>query len=375
MAHDQVIWVIIQSSIRNFFSGAAMNQALSMFTPKISLRTAEQFCSRFATALKAGIDPLRLLDHESRANSKRHQAAAAAVRERLIAGDTLAEAMQYRSDYFPKLLTQMVEAGEQAGGLDQTFAYMSRYYRDLRETRGSFIKQITWPAIQCFIAIGVVSLLILFVGILFEDSGYDPLGFGLSGVSGVLTFWGYLAIIAAVIALIVRAVWKNWFGLHSMLMPVAVNIPVIGPVLKYLALSRLTTVLSLLLNAGVDAIRSVQMAFSSTGNDYYVRKSDIAVQSVKSNRTLAESFAATEVMPRDFIEAVEVGELSGNETESLDALATEYDRRAKTALTILSTTASVVIWIAIAAFIIFLIFRMFLNYLNILNNQMSFIGV
>jgi type II secretory pathway component PulF len=342
-----------------------------MFAPKISLKAAEQFCGRFATALKAGIDPLKLLDSESRMVSRRHQEAAAAVRARLVAGDTLAEAMKYRSDYFPKLLTQMVEAGEHAGGLDRTFAYMSKYYRDLRETRGSFIKQITWPLIQLGIAVLVVSLLIWLIGAVFTDVSnrdLDPLGLGLKGTSGVLKFWMYLALFAACVGTVVMAVWRNWFGLHKVLMPIAVKIPVIGSVLTNLALSRLTTVLSILLNAGVDAVRSVQMAFSSTGNDYYISRSGLAINQIKKNQSLAKSFAACGVMPQEFIDAIEVGELSGNETESLDALATEYDRRAKTALTALSVASSVAVWLFIAGFIIFLIFRLAMFYINILQN-------
>ncbi len=248
---------------------------------------------------------------------------------------------------------------------------MSRYYRDLRETRGSFLKQIIWPMIQCVIAIAVISLLIWLMGVLFTDPSnrdLDPLGFGLRGVSGVLTFWAYIAVAVAIMAVIVRAVWMNWFGLHRILMPIAINIPIIGAVLKNLALSRLTTVLSILLNAGVDAVRSVQMAFSSTGNDYYMSRSPIAIEQVKRNQSLAESFAACGVMPREFIDAIEVGEMSGNETESLDALAREYDRRAKTALTALSVAASTAIWLGIAALIIFLIFRLFMHYVNILNS-------
>ena len=349
----------------------SMSMAASMFSSKISLKAAEQFCARFATALKAGIDPLKLLESESKMVSKRHQEAAASVRDRLIAGDTLAEAMRYRSDYFPTLLIQLVAAGEQAGGLDRTFAYMSRYYRDLRETRGSFLKQIIWPLIQLAIAVLVVSLLIWIIGAVFTDpsnENLDPLGLGLRGTKGVLIFWTYIALFATVVGTMAMAIWKNWFGLHKILMPIAVKIPVIGSVLMNLALSRLTTVLSILLNAGIDAVRAVQMAFSSTGNDYYISRAELAVNQVKKNQSLAKSFSACGVMPQEFIDAIEVGELSGNETESLEMLAAEYDRRAKVALTALSVASSVAVWLFIAGFIIFLIFRLAMFYINILQN-------
>ena len=341
------------------------------YQPKISLKLAEQFCGRFGVALKAGIDPLRLLQSEAKIGTARHQTAANEIRERLIAGDTLSEAMQTRRDYFPWLLTQMVDAGEHAGRLDRTFAYMSHYYRDLRETRASFIKQITWPAIQIVIAIAIVSLLIWLMGMIFNDganTGYDPLGFGLKGVPGVLTFWGYITIVAILLGVVVRAIWKDWFGLHAILMPIFINVPIIGGVLKYVALSRLTMVLSLLLNSGVDAIRAVQMAFRSTGNNYYIRQMPKSVGAVKKGETLSKSFASSGVMPQEFIDAVEVGELSGSETESLDALARDYEVRAKSALQQMSVAASTAIWLAIAGMIVFLIFRIAMNYINMLQD-------
>ncbi len=344
---------------------------MSIFTPKISLKVAEQLCARFSTAIRSGIDPLKLLDMESKIGTKRHQAAAADVRQRLLGGDTLSEAMSHRSDYFPWLMTNLVDAGEQAGGIDKSFAYLSQYYRDLRNTRSSFLKQISWPVIQILLAIMIISLFIWLMGVLFNDpsqDNYDPLGFGLKGVSGVLTLWFYIAVVSIAIGIVVRAIWKNWFGLHSLLMPLAINVPVIGAVFKYLALSRLTMVLSLLLNAGVDAIRAVQMAFTSTGNNYYIRQAPQSIAAVKKGQTLSESFAASRVLPREFIEAVEVGELSGNETESLDALARQYDSQAKNALLTMSVTASVLIWIMIAGLIIFLIFRFFLNYVNMIQD-------
>lgn len=126
--------------------------------------------------------------------------------------------------------------------------------------------------------------------------------------------------------------------------------------------------LAMLLNAGVDAKRCMQEAFRSTGNFYYMSGMKRAVDEVEKGQSFAHSLDCSEVIPKEFVQAIEVGELSGTETDSLERIAHEYSRRSKTALAQLAMATSVAIWAAIAIFLIFLIIRMFMQYVNLLNN-------
>ncbi len=258
--------------------------------------------------------------------------------------------------------------------MDRVFLHMAEYYKDLRDARGDFLQRISWPLIQLGLAILIVSGVIVLQEFLSpstpgpNDLKYDASGLGLRGMSGLLYFWTFLAIFFGTIGLVAFGIWKNWFGSHKVLVPLVRNIPVIGTVFTTLALSRMSMTLAMLLNAGVDAKRCIREAFKATGNFYYMSGMKAAEEEVGRGQSFAHALEVSEVIPNEFVQAIEVGELSGTETDSLERIAKDYQRRSKTALAQLAMATSVAIWAGIAIFLIFLIIRMFMQYINLLNN-------
>lgn len=335
----------------------------------ISLKTLEGFCRRLSIGMRSGVDLIRVLETEAKVGSSRHRQVVRNMIENLRAGHTLADAFSLEGAYFPTLLVKMVDAGEHAGGLDRTFLYMADYYQDLKKTRSDFLSQIFMPVIQLVIAMMIICLLIFVNGFFKSGSPQEPpldlTGVGLRGGTGVLIFMSIVMTFCVVIGVIAFGIWKNWFGCHKTLVPMVRNIPVIGPVFTTTALSRLSMTLSMLLGAGVDARRSVRDALLSTGNFYYISGLGLVLEGVEQGKSFSESLDAPKVLPNDFIQALEVGELSGSDSESLERLAVNYRERAQSALKALAVTAGVLIWMMIAAIIIAAIFTIFFQILKV----------
>ncbi len=341
----------------------------------ISLKALEAFCRRMSMGLKSGVDLLRMLGIEAKTGSARHRAVSQNMIEALRDGNTLAESMALQGYYFPVLLIKMVDAGEHAGGMDRIFREMADYYQDLKQTRTAFIAQITFPVIQLALAFAIVCVLILINGFLkagsAQDKPLDLTGIGLRGVSGVLIFVFVSGIFASTLAVIAFGIWKNWFGCHKTLVPLVRNVPVIGTVLTTTALSRLSMTLSMMLGAGVDAKRSVRDALLSTGNHYYISGLQKSVEAIVSGRSFAEALDAPKLLPADFIQNVEVGEMSGSDSESLERMASTYREKAQLALKQLAILSGVVIWLFIAAIIIFAIFMIFFQILKVYSDALK----
>lgn len=352
-------------------SGSNADKPLSMerIFGGISLKALEGFCRRLSIGLRSGVDLLRILETEAKVGSTRHRQVVQNMIENLRAGHTLADAFALEGAYFPTLLIKMVDAGEHAGGMDRTFLYMADYYQDLKRTRSDFLSQIFMPVIQLCIAMMIICLLIFVNGFFKSGSPQEPpldlTGVGLRGGTGVLIFLSIVLTFTAVVGVIAFGIWKNWFGCHKTLVPLVRNIPVIGPVFTTTALSRLSMTLSMLLGAGVDARRSVRDALLSTGNYYYISGLGLVLEGVEQGKSFSESLDAPKVLPNDFIQALEVGELSGSDSESLERLAVNYRERAQAALKALAITAGVVIWMMIAAIIIAAIFTIFFQILKV----------
>jgi type IV pilus assembly protein PilC len=177
-------------------------------------------------------------------------------------------------------------------------------------------------------------------------------------------FFGTMAVIAF-------GIWKNWFGCHNTLVPLVRNVPVIGTVLTTTALSRLSMTLSMMLGAGVDAKRSVRDALLSTGNYYYISGMQKSLDAIVSGKSFAEALDAPKVLPADFIQNVEVGEMSGSDSESLERMAATYREKAQLALKQLAILSGVLVWLLIAAMIIIAIFTIFFQILQVYSNALK----
>ncbi len=343
----------------------------------MKLKSIAAFCRRMETGLRSGVDILRLLDMESRMGTKQHQQTLTKVHASIRQGNTFARAMLAEKKYFPPLLIQMVNAAEIGGRLDSMFAYMADYYEQLLQTRTYFISRITWPLIQLAMAVGIIGLVILLQSIL-SPSGtptFNASGTGLSGMSGFVTYCIFVTVVFSAVCLFVYAIWKNWFNCHRVLMPIVQRIPQLGTALTTLGIARLSMTLSILLNAGVDARKCLKQAFLATGNYYFIGGMDRALATIEKGQDFGDAFEAAGVFPQEFLDSVRIGELSGTETESFDQLAFQYQERAKAALSLIATIASVVIWIGVMMMLAFLVISMALKVMGVYKSVFDDLGI
>ncbi len=224
--------------------------------------------------------------------------------------------------------------------------------------------------IQLGLAIVVIGFVILLQGWLSGGGklAYDATSLGLSGLNGFFIYCLAVGGVGLSAGILTFGLWKNWFNCHRTLMPIVQRIPTIGTALSTLGLARLSMTLSMLLNAGVDAKRSTKQAFLATGNYYYISGMDRALAVIDRGGTFGEAFAEANVFPDEFIELVQIGELSGTETESLDHLAHQYRERAKAALATIASIASMTVWLGTLLIVGFMVVRMGLQLTNFYND-------
>ncbi|GAB5402990.1 MAG: hypothetical protein Aurels2KO_12210 [Aureliella sp.] len=337
------------------------------------LGEVSEFCRRMGVSLRAGVDILKVLENETRSGRPQHRKVMENIREHILDGGSLAKSMLEEKSHFPPLLIQMVHASEMGGRLESMFLYMADYYRELKKTRADFLGKISWPIFQLFLAVVIIGLVILLQAILSPSSGtaYDATALGFTGYSGFYTYCMLMTVVFTVSGVVIWGIWKNWFNCHRILMPFVQRIPTLGTALVTLGLARLSMTLSMLLNAGVEARRSLKQSFLSTGNYYYISGMDRALESVEQGNSFGDAFEASEVLPKEFVDNVRVGELSGTETESLDHLAEQYRERAKAALATIAMIASMAIRLCVMLFLAFIVIRMGLQYIGLLTSLTS----
>lgn len=331
-----------------------------MFFDRMPLGSAANFCRRFGTGLRAGLDVLRLLQGEAKHGSERQRAAMQQLRQAIAAGEPLHVAMQQQGRYFPPLLIAMVHAGELTGKLDQTLLTLAEHFEQRVRLRRDFLRRISWPMLQLFLAVNILAILIYLLGVLSPPTGgqmFDPTGFGLRGAGGALRFYGYVLSVVAVIAAAIIGFQKNFAGVHN-LIPLLYRIPLAGPALQTITLSRFTWTLALSLEAGIDPIRAIHLGLDATDSDFYRTGKEEVVQAIRSGKTMSETLQSTDLFPEDFVTAIEVAELSGTDAEAMHHLAADYDQRAKGAVQTLAGLASGIVWAGFIIVMVSLILRM-----------------
>jgi type II secretory pathway component PulF len=339
----------------------------------MSLRNAANFCRRVGTGYKAGVDFLRLIDGESRHGNAKQREVLSEVHQVIRKGDQLHVAMKQHGEYFPSLLIAMTHAGEVTGKLDRTLIALADYYEDRIKIYREFKNQITWPAIQAFLALNVLAIFIYLLGVIKPAGGgemIDITGLGLRGASGALTLYAYAFGFVAIIVGIVIAFRRNVAGVQN-LIPILYKIPAAGNALQTITLARFCWTLALSLDAGIDPIRALQLSLESTGSDYYRSVKDDIEKAILNGSNMNEALLATGVFPDEFITEIEVAEISGTDAEAIQHLAEQYDVRARSAMRVLGAVASGLVRAAVVIAIVALIIKMVMGISNVYSEALQ----
>jgi type IV pilus assembly protein PilC len=339
--------------------------------PRIGTKSLAMLCRRMAMSLGAGVDARTVWAREAGNVRGLGRSRFAGISEEVARGTTISEAIDHTGQYFPEFFRRLVKVGEQSGHLPEVFRQLAEHYEHQIRLRRNLLISLTWPAMELVLALGVVGLLIFLMGAIpqLRKANVDILGFGLRGTSGLLTYLAILGAIAAGLALVYRATVRGMLWVA----PVQRGlrwVPRLGKALETFAMARLAWAMHVTLNSGMDLRNAMQLSLASTENVLYTRHTDQVLRSIRAGREIHEALAETGAFPLHFIDAVQVGEESGQLVESMGHLSTQYQHEARSAMNTITILMGVLVTGLIAAVIIFLIFRVFSFYTGVLDDAL-----
>jgi type IV pilus assembly protein PilC len=314
------------------------------------------FCHGAATMLDAGLPVIRVLEVLSGQAPGRLGSKVAGMKRAVEAGDNLTEAAE-KQGIFPPLFLQLVSVGEESGTLERTLAELGRYYEFQQRLWRSFLSRVTLPAVQYIVAVAIISFATYIINLLTGHPG----GFARIMVPG----YGIpVALICAYVFLL------KPLGATRIVHEVLLQVPVIGNVMRSLALARFSLVLQLLLESARPVGRGLVRAAEATGNGAFAARGKKMAAAVEGGATLTDAMGRTGLFPREYIEVVRIAEESGKMSERFGWLAAHHAESAESALQALGTALAWLVWAIVAAFIISFIFRIFSQYVGTLNRLM-----
>jgi type IV pilus assembly protein PilC len=342
------------------------------FSRRLPLASLIDLCRALRHYLGAGLTLRDVFRQQAAKGTAAVRPIAARISAGLEEGDDLEELLKKESAAFPPMFLSLATVGEQTGMMPEVFRELENYFRLMDRLRKQFIAQITMPVVQLVAAIFVVAGVIWIFGMIADMNpdakGLDPIGLGTGTESALGFLCGAFGLIGGVLAAYV--VGKRVLR-QGVLDGMLLRIPVVGPCLRALAVTRFCLALRLTLETAMPIARALRLSFHATGNSAFEAVSGTAQKSVKAGEDLTAALAKTRVFPEQFEHVIAVGEESGRLTDVLEQQAKQYAEESEMRLKVLAQTAGWGVWLVVAGIIIFFIFRIALWYIGMIESAAS----
>lgn len=297
----------------------------------------------------------------------------AQVRDRVNEGSSLADAL-VSTGRFDNLYVSMVRAGEASGALEAVLARIADYLEDQVRLNGRVLSILTYPLFMLLFATVVVGVMVTFVLpqitdlLLAQDLELPWYTVAVIGVSDFLRGYWWLVLLAiGGLAFLYRAVARTARG-RATLDRFWLGVPVIGRVIRFLAIARLTRTLGSLLASSVNIVQALNIARHVANNAVFEAATDAARESILEGAALASPLRASGEFPPLVTTMVEVGERSGDLEGMLIKVADTYEEQVETSVTRLTSLLEPVLILVMVGIVGIIIMAVLMPMLQLTEN-------
>ncbi len=289
------------------------------------------------------------------------------VRTDVESGATFADALKKHPKVFDNLYVNMVAAGEAGGILDTILQRLAAYMEKFAKIKKQIKSAMIYPAVILFVAVAVVSILMIFVvpmlaNMFAEMGGTLPLPTRIViWFSKFLSGWGGLSLAVTFIGMFVGL--KQWRKTESGLRitdRIALKIPVMGMLITRVSVAKFTRTLGTLMTSGVPILEGLIIVARTAGNKIVEEAIMTTRQSVSEGKTLAEPLSKAKVFPPMVNQMISVGEATGALDNMLTKIADFYDEEVDAAVGALTSLMEPMLMIFLGTTVGFVIVAMYM---------------
>src|SRR5215210_4387610 len=306
---------------------------------KVSRKRISIFTRQFSVMLDAGLPLVQCLEILGGQEENRTFAAIInQVRSDVESGASIADAMRKHPKAFDNLYTNMVAAGEAGGILDIILQRLSTYIEKIVKLNSQVKAAMIYP-----VAVIVIAAMVVFIILWKVIPVFAQLFAGLGSEMPLLTriviassnflgrYFIFIAIILAAGFFAVNRYHQTYRG-RRVLDGLLLKIPVLGMLLRKIAVARFCRTLSTLTASGVPILDGLEITAKTAGNAI-IEDAVMAVRkSVEEGKTISEPLAETKVFPAMVVQMINVGEQTGALDQMLAKIADFYEDEVDTAV-------------------------------------------
>lgn len=307
--------------------------ALPTMGAKVGLKDLAVFSRQFATMINSGLSLLRALSiSEEQTPNKFLQEVLTEVRSDVESGLALSAALAKHPKIFPPLMVNMIKAGEVGGFLDGVMLQIAKNFETEVRLRSKIKSAMTYPVVVFVMAILGVTGMLLFIVPVFANM-FSTLGGELPlptqilvGLSNMLKSFAPVILFVLIAGFVVWRKVKDKPKVRDFVDPLKLKMPVFGPLVQKIAVSRFTRNLGTMIHAGVPILRSLDIVADTSGNVVVARAVRDVEESVRVGESLAKPLEKHPVFPPMVVQMMAVGEDTGALDQMLHKISDFYDQ-------------------------------------------------
>ncbi len=335
---------------------------------RIRPRDIALFTRQLATLFQAGVPLLQSLEIiAEHFDQPLMRQLLASLKRDIEAGSSLASALRRHPRYFDPLYCNLVEAGEQAGALDNLLERIATYKEKSERLKARLHKAMVYPLAVIAVAIIVSSILLLKVVPQFQSlfAGFNAqlplLTRAVISLSHFIQDHGAGLLATCLgLGLGARLAFRRSSRLRDGLDASLLRLPLTGPLLHKAAVARLARTLATTFAAGVPLIQALEYAAGASGNNVHRQAVERIRLQVASGMQLNFAMRASGVFPAMAIQMTAIGEESGTLDHLLEKVAVHYEAEVDNLVDSLASLMEPLIMVVLGSIVGALVLAMYL---------------
>lgn len=366
---SQVVERLVRENQRVIYIGAEKGPSKAGFAIRfggVRDRDLLVFTRQFATLLRAGVPIIRSLDSlQNQTINPYLKTIIGEIKQDVMGGMSLADALARHPKVFSPLYISMVRVAEATGNMGEVLNRIAGFIDNEMTIKGRIKGALFYPALVLVISIAVLIILFFvvmptFKGIFSEMGAQLPMVTRIAmGFTDWLLKWWFAIPLFVIAVLLFYYVYIRLPGGKYQIDLLKLRLPLFGPLILKMAISRFARTFSTLLGAGVPILRALEIVRDTVGNNVFSSALSSIRENVRDGYKLSSPMANYDIFPAMVVQMVDTGEEAGNLPEMVEQIAIFYeeevDRSIKAMLSLMEP-ALIVFLGGVVAFVAFSIY-------------------
>lgn len=291
------------------------------------------FTRQLSTMIKAGVPLLQSFDIVARGSENpKMTKLLLAIKSDIETGTSLNQAFRKYPMHFDALYCNLIEAGEQAGILENLLDRLATYMEKTETIKRKIKSALMYPIAVIVVAFVVVTIIMIFVipsfKEVFSSFGADlpaPTMFVIRVSELFVKFWYIVLLVPPAAVYLFLQAWKRNEKVQQFMDRLLLKIPIFGPLVEKSVIARWTRTMSTMFAAGVPLVESLDSVGGAAGNSVYAQATKRIQQDVAQGSSLSIAMTTQRLFPVMVLQMTTIGEESGSIDHMLGKAADFYE--------------------------------------------------